>query len=376
MIDVNRNKKPIKEAITSGVIMNKANELKIAIKNARKTGRGEEVDAMKAGFSKWLSDNGVNWKTSPYAIEVLEESVSFSKKYNKWQVKRDGKVLEEFEKEEDARKWEKENFGKKKNIKESIISKYIPQLKAINKSIHSIIQTSAGTKLNSTAKESIDALYAAYHNLKQTLLQQKEEVSGVVTESTLTLKAQGKNPITDAVELKEEAPTDDMNVEQLAKLHLENEKKINDLDAQIKALVEQKNTTEKENTETDEKLLKLFGTTKTKAEKFGNILVDFKVTRDTYITRDSFSYKKILDKIIETYDIETKFINKLYKEFNNGGITKTDVNKELTITQESKQLKESFSLKSIWNTVIGTFKEFFKSYSNSVDSLEKEIANM
>ena len=370
MIDVNRNKKPIKEAITSGVIMNKANELKIAIKNARKTGRGEEVDAMKAGFSKWLSDNGVNWKTSPYAIEVLEESVSFSKKYNKWQVKRDGKVLEEFEKEEDARKWEKENFGKKKNIKESIISKYIPQLKAINKSIHSIIQTSAGTKLNSTAKESIDALYAAYHNLKQTLLQQKEEVSGVVTESTLTLKAQGKNPITDAVELKEEAPTDDMNVEQLAKLHLENEKKINDLDAQIKALVEQKNTTEKENTETDEKLLKLFGTTKTKAEKFGNILVDFKVTRD------SFYYKKILDKIIETYDIETKFINKLYKEFNNGGITKTDVNKELTITQESKQLKESFSLKSIWNTVIGTFKEFFKSYSNSVDSLEKEIANM
>jgi len=317
-----------KESYNSQDIRNKAKEYELKIKSANRQGSKELANKYKEEFKNWCKLNKIDWRTNPYTAEIIEESVN-------------------------------------------TLAKYSPQLKAISKSIHSIIQASAGNKLNNSSKDAIDELYAAYHNLKQSLLNQSETLG----ESTSFKKAQGKRSIVDSVELNEIAPTENMTVEQLAKLHLENQKKIDDLDAQIQKLVEQKRNAEQDIAKTDENLLQLFGATKTKSEKFGNIIVEFKITRDTYTTRDSYAYKKILDKILETYDIEKKFIDKLYKEFNNGGKTKTDINKELTIKQESKQLKESF-LSNLWNKMISTFREYFKSYSNSINNLEKELSNI
>ncbi len=319
----------LKEGISSGVIMRKADEVRIEIKKARRAGRGEEVDAIKARFSRWLADNGVYWKTSPYAVEILEET---------------------------------------KGVNESIetLSKYSVQLKAINSSIIDFIKASSGDKLSSTTKEAVEDLFSGYHKLKNGLLKTKVTFG---EHSSSVLASVGKKKILDADEVS------NTQLESLLKKHLENNKKLSEIDAKIDALNSER--AEFENTTVDEQIMKMLSTMENKMATFGNIVAKLNVSKEKYTTKVTYSYKNIIDKILETYEIETKFINKLYKEFMKGGETKFRTDKELVVFQEKKQLQEASILsfiKSLYKSFLEFIKSDYQKYSKNISELEKIVS--
>lgn len=181
--------------------------------------------------------------------------------------------------------------------------------------------------------------------------------------------------ILNLLEYQVDSNTDTDIVESLAKKHLLNEKKLSDLEIEIEKLLAQKNKIQDANGDIEEDILEIIGETKTQALRFGKILVNFTVTRETGTTKSSPQYKTIVEVLQKQYNIEQKIIDKFITEYNKGGKTFTTVNKSLSITKESKQLKESLAnfFRSIWSGFQGIYKHYFNTYKNQNDYLEKFI---
>lgn len=181
--------------------------------------------------------------------------------------------------------------------------------------------------------------------------------------------------ILNLLEYQVDSNTDIDLVETLAKKHLLNEKKLSDLEIEIQRLLAQKNKIEDANGVIEEDILEIIGETKTQALRFGKILVDFKVTKETGTTKSSPQYKAIVEVLQKQYKIEQAIIDKYTAEYNKGGKTFTTVNKSLSITKESKQLKENLTgfFKNIWSSFKGIYNIYFNTYKKQNDYLEKFI---
>lgn len=176
--------------------------------------------------------------------------------------------------------------------------------------------------------------------------------------------------------LEKSVLTEAETVEGLAKQHLSNVKKISDLEEQIKALMAQKTEIEDANGVIEDSILDMIGNTKSQCLRFGKIIVDFKVTRDSGVTKNAWQWKNCFYKLVEVSKTEDKVVDKILAQFNNGGKPFTNVDKTLSITKESKQImKESFSnwLKRIYISFRNVFNNLFMSFRSQNDQLEEMV---
>ncbi|MEO6303509.1 MAG: hypothetical protein ABIP51_10075 [Bacteroidia bacterium] len=162
--------------------------------------------------------------------------------------------------------------------------------------------------------------------------------------------------------------------------HLANYKKILEIEKKITKLLAQKTELEDANDVINDDILDIIGNTKSQSFRFGKILVEFKVTRDSGITRSAPSWKKIVDELVRTKKVEQKIVDDLSKsvEFNSGNKEFTNVNKDLSIQQEAKQLKEGLgdSLKTIWLGFRSVFSKLFRSFKSQNDHLESLLQSI
>lgn len=173
------------------------------------------------------------------------------------------------------------------------------------------------------------------------------------------------------IQLKEKE-TSPLSLDELAKQHVKTQQRLDDLQAQIDALLAQQQLEQEKLDKVEESIRAAFGETKSKSEKFGKIIIEMKVTRFSYVTKNSPQYKKMIDDLVATGKVQQAVVDKLYDKYNNGGKTVSGTNRELTVTKESIQLKESaFDVfKNIYNGIIGVFKKYLKVFSHRVDDLE------
>jgi hypothetical protein len=172
---------------------------------------------------------------------------------------------------------------------------------------------------------------------------------------------------------------DSMKLEQLAQAHIENENKLNKLQEDINKLLKQQNDLNANNQKISEDIISMIGNTKSQSFRFGKILVEFKVTRESGVSKSAPQWKKIVESLTKTYEIEEKVITRLTTKFNNGGQAFTNVNKELNITTESVQLKENISsiIRTIWmgfKSALGILLGMFKNSNDELEVLLKQVS--
>lgn len=175
--------------------------------------------------------------------------------------------------------------------------------------------------------------------------------------------------------------SDSTLLEKLAKNHLANVKKLNDLQAQIDALVSQQSSIEEKNEVIKDEILTMIGETKSQSFRFGKLIVDFKITRETAVSKSSPQYKAILEALVSQGKVEEKIVNAMIINplYNKGNKTFTNVNKELTIARESVQLKENNFLNiinTVWRKARGIFQNFFSVFKGKNDQIEQAIAQL
>lgn len=176
--------------------------------------------------------------------------------------------------------------------------------------------------------------------------------------------------------LEKSVLTEAETVEDLATQHLANVQKISDLEKKIQKLLSQKTEIEDANGVIEDSILDMIGNTKSQCLRFGKIIVDFKVTRNTGVTKSAPQYKNCFYKLVEVAKTEQKVVDKILAQFNNGGKEFTTVDKTLNITKESKQImKESFSnwLKRIYISFRNVFNNLFMSFRAQNDQLEEMV---
>jgi hypothetical protein len=169
-----------------------------------------------------------------------------------------------------------------------------------------------------------------------------------------------------------------LEVKKLAQKHVLNQKKISELQEQIDALLKKQTALEDKNGLIEDEILNIIGNTKTQVHRFGKIIVDFQVKLYETKTNSAPQYKNIVAHLQQAYNIEKKVIEDLCAQYNNGGKTSSEFVKTLSITKESKQLKEGISntMRALWSGVKGVFSRLFKPFKNMLDELEVSVAQL
>lgn len=174
---------------------------------------------------------------------------------------------------------------------------------------------------------------------------------------------------------------DNAVLENLATKHLENQRKLADIQTQIDLLMKQQANIAERNEAMEEEILTMIGNTKSQSLRYGKLLIDFKITRETGVTKSSPQYKGILDALVSQGKVEAELVSTMMidPKFNKGNQKFVNVNKELNITKESIQLKENNFLnilKTIWRKAKGAFQNYFSLFKGRNDQIEEMISQL
>lgn len=171
-------------------------------------------------------------------------------------------------------------------------------------------------------------------------------------------------------------------IETLAKKHLQNVSQLSDLQIQIDKLTHKQAELTLANSDVQNDILKIMGNTKSQSLRFGKILVDFKVIKTKRVTRDAPRWKDIVAALAKQYKIEERIVKKLHDKLNNGNQLKTDIDREFSITKESRQSKQLMReglidrLHNIWVGFKEIFNSLFGRFKSNNDYLENLLKSL
>lgn len=109
-----------------------------------------------------------------------------------------------------------------------------------------------------------------------------------------------------------------------------------ELEKQINVLLEQVDKLQAEKDEQSDAILKEVDAIKGKSTKVGNILLMVHETIKKNPKRITYQYKQILDKILEMYEIEARFVTRLKNKYKTVTPGSKHVSKELEMQREAK----------------------------------------
>lgn len=174
---------------------------------------------------------------------------------------------------------------------------------------------------------------------------------------------------------------DNSILEKLGKEHLSNERKIADLQTQINSLMKQQENLGERNESIEQDILTMIGNTKSQSFRYGKLLIEFKVTRESGVSKSAPQYKAIIDELIAQGKIEAEIVNSMIvnPKYNKGNKSFVNVNKDLAITKESVKLDENGVLnyfKTIWRKAKGAFQNYFSLFKGRNDKIEQMISQL
>jgi phosphopentomutase len=111
------------------------------------------------------------------------------------------------------------------------------------------------------------------------------------------------------------------------------------LEGEIIALDERRNILINEKEKTDKQLFSFVNKIKGKEVKVGDEIIKIETFKEVIAAKTTYKYKEILNKLLDEYVFEKRYIARLFKKFGTVKPKSTNTIKNLTITKIEKKVK-------------------------------------